>query len=281
MARTALHRLFDLGAAAALAAVAATLALRPAGIESPETVRLQPAAFTHRLDGEWRRDGREIDAPRASVVIPAAVDIMAYPVSVGDYARCVADGRCAAPMGPAADARLPVTGVSWRDANDYAAWLSDRTGATWRLPTDTEWAQAAGPLFVDDAVGIEDDPANPAARWLAKYEAETRRRNDTDRTLVPVGAFNRNAAGVHDIAGPVWEWTSTCLRRVNVDAAGETLSADESCGIYIAEGRHRAALTEFVRNPKTGGCSVGAAPAHLGFRLVRTGSRGFFALLAL
>ncbi|MFT3691430.1 SUMF1/EgtB/PvdO family nonheme iron enzyme [Paenirhodobacter sp.] len=147
--------------------------------------------------------------------------------------------------------------------------FSRGTGQTWRLPTDEEWAQAAGALFRDDALGIADDPANPAVRWLAEYDAETARDRSRDRDIRPVGTLNRSPTGVHDIGGAVWEWTSTCLRQVDVDAQGAILKERHSCGIYLAEGLHRAALTAFVREPKAGGCSVGAPPDNMGFRLVR------------
>lgn len=250
-------------------AAAATALIWPYGTGGPETVSLKPAPFKHRLDGEWRREGREIDAPLATVTIAAPVEIMVYPVSVSDYRVCVMAGACAASATPDGDARHPVTGVSWMDANDYAAWLSAQTGGQWRLPTDAEWAQAAGSMFVDDALGIEDDPANPAARWLARYDSETKRAAIGDREVRVLGSLNRSETGVRDVAGAVWEWSSTCLRRVEVDQAGLTVSQKENCGIYIAQGRHRAALTQFVRTPKTGGCSVGVAPDHVGFRLVR------------
>lgn len=240
----------------------------------PPLVRLEPAPFEHRLDGEWRAGGHDTDPPKQLVQIPAPVDLMAQPVSVGEYMACVAERACAAPDGPVDRPDLPVTGVNWLDATAYADWLSARSGATWRLPTDAEWAQGAGSLFRDDALGIADDPDNPAVRWLAEYEAEAARARTRDREIRPVGQLNRNELGVQDIGGAVWEWTSTCLRRVEADASGAILSQEETCGIYIAEGRHRAALTLFVRDPKTGGCSVGAPPDNMGFRLVREVPQG-------
>jgi formylglycine-generating enzyme required for sulfatase activity len=233
------------------------------------TVRLEPLPFSHRLDGEWRRDGHDVDAPMATVAIPAPIEVMALPVSMAEYMQCVAAKACDAPDGPQDKGDLPVTGVNWLDATAYAAWLSTQTGESWRLPTDVEWAQAAGDLWRDDALGITGDPDNPAVRWLAEYEAETARSRDADREIRPVGQLNVNALGVHDIGGAVWEWTNTCLRRGELDAHGQILRQEESCGIYIAEGRHRAALTLFERNPRSGGCSVGLPPDNMGFRLVR------------
>ncbi|PLU59076.1 nitrate reductase, partial [Sinorhizobium medicae] len=42
---------------------------------------------------------------------------------------------------------------------------------------------------------------------------------------------------------------------------------------------HRAALSSFVRNPKGGGCAVGAPPDNVGFRLVK--DKRWYALLLL
>ena len=235
----------------------------------PAVVLLEPSPFEHRLDGDWQRDGLPADAPLAVVSIPAAVSIMATQVSHGDWMDCVAAGGCPLPGQIAPRPDLPVTGVNWYDAQAYAAWLSARTGETWRLPTDVEWAQAAAELFRDDALGVASDPANPAVRWLAEYSVESARSRNLDREIRPVGQFNVNSLGVHDIGGAVWDWTSTCLRRGEIDASGIILRQTESCGIYIAEGLHRAAIIDFVRDPKSGGCSVGVPPANLGFRLVR------------
>lgn len=71
------------------------------------------------------------------------------------------------------------------------------------------------------------------------------------------------------MAGNVWEWTQTCHRRVHVDAAGSVLSEVPACGIRVLGGRHRTPMSFFVRDARSGGCSVGVPPDNLGFRLVR------------
>lgn len=235
----------------------------------PRMVRLDPRPFEHRLDGDWRQAGRSTDAPVRTTQLPAPVEIMETPVSTRQWLDCVAAGACLPPGGPTDRPDLPVTGISWLDAVAFAEWLSERTGQTWRLPSDAEWAFAAAEMFRDDALGVEADPDNPAVLWLAEYAADAARSRDLDREIRPVGSLNVNSRGIRDIGGAVWEWTSTCLRRVDLDAEGRIQRQDETCGIFIVEGLHRAAVADFVRDPKSGGCSVGVPPANLGFRLVR------------
>lgn len=235
----------------------------------PQMVRLDPEPFEHRLDGDWQRDGWPVDAPLAVVSIPAPVEIMATAVSNAQWQACMRDNVCAMPLSEITQPDLPVTGVNLYDANAYAEWLSRKTGDKWRLPSNLEWAHAAAEMFRDDSLGTDSDPNNPAVLWLAEYAAESARQRELDREIRPVGSLNVNSRGIHDIGGAVWEWTSTCLRRVETDQSGAIRSENETCGIYIVEGLHRAAIVDFVRDPKSGGCSVGVPPSNLGFRLVR------------
>ena len=41
-----------------------------------------------------------------------------------------------------------------------------------------------------------------------------------------------------------------------------------NCGVRVVQGAHRTYMTDFIRDPRTGGCAAGVPPANLGFRLV-------------
>lgn len=241
-----------------------------APVNGPETVMIASRPFTYRATGDFLRGNASIDGPLVSVDAPAPVEIMKYQVSAADYAACVADGACSkAEPKRHGTGNIPVTGVSFKDAADYALWLSRRTGAHWRLPTVQEWNFAAGSKAVDPALGADTDPTDPAERWLLLYEREAALGANAFATPEPLGTFEMNEFGVADLSAVVWEWTASCGGRTTVDATGSILSHIESCGTRYLEGRHRTLLSGFVRDALGGGCSTGAPPDNLGFRLVR------------
>lgn len=69
-----------------------------------------------------------------------------YPVTQAQYRLCVEEAGCSAPEEALAEPNQPMVGVSWAGAADYAAWLSQRTGETWELPTADEWQAVFAPL---------------------------------------------------------------------------------------------------------------------------------------
>ena len=100
----------------------------------------------------------------------------------------------------------PVVHVSFEDARAYATWAGKR------LPTEAEWEYAArggleGKPFV---WGDEMEPGGkPAANsWQGEFPYQNLCTDGYERTA-PVGQFPSNGYGLYDMAGNVWEWTST------------------------------------------------------------------------
>jgi formylglycine-generating enzyme required for sulfatase activity len=235
----------------------------------PSVITVEAGTFLYRQPGEFYRSGFAVDGPKAEEMVSQPVTIMKYQVNTLDYDVCVAESICPArESATPSRADMPATGVSHDDATAYANWLSEKTGAFWRLPDDRELAFAAGEDFPDDALGVDADSGNPALRWLADYEREAARKRSRDPEPLPYGSFGENRHGLADFAGNVWEWTTTCNKRVDLAASGAE-NTIESCGVYIAAGKHRAPLSSFIRDPKSGGCAVGVPPDHVGFRLVK------------
>ncbi|AKF08703.1 formylglycine-generating enzyme family protein [Sandaracinus amylolyticus] len=109
-----------------------------------------------------------------------------------------------APLGPSAPGASPdhpVTQVSWTDADAFCRW----SGA--RLPTEVEWEHAARRASLDVRAR---DGAWRANVWQGSFPA----RNDVEDGFAlhaPVGSFTRDALGLADLLGNVWEWTSSWL----------------------------------------------------------------------
>lgn len=230
-----------------------------------DTIELPPRAFVYRQAGEFSLAGRPVNAPQATILRSHPLRIMTRQVSAAEYQRCVAAGACR-PNGSEPSRDLPAVNVSFEDATSYARWLSEATGVSWRLPTDEEWAFAAGSRFHDDALPVAAS-ADPSRRWLARYEREAAGVS-FGRQLRRVGAFGANEFGVVDLSGNVWEWTSTCFSRRALDRRDGS-RAVVNCGVRVVEGQHRTYVTDFIRDASAGGCAAGTPPSNLGFRLVR------------
>lgn len=226
--------------------------------------------------GEYLRNGYPAVPPRLSVQLGPDLMISTRQVSQAQYALCVKDGACKPldrPHRDQASADLPAVGVSWRDATAYAQWLSKETGAHYRLPTYEEWVYAAGDAYKEDVLLEEFDVSNPAKRWLAEYALETQRKTSVDGALRPFGGFGVNNHGLLDVAGNVWDWTDTCHVRAYLDSDHDSgVLRNENCGVRVVAGAHRSYIPDFIRDAKSGACSVGVPPSNLGFRLVRDDS---------
>jgi formylglycine-generating enzyme required for sulfatase activity len=233
----------------------------------PAIVRVAPGDLPYREAGDFTRGGQQAEAPLRAMRFERPLHIMRHQVSSSDYQLCVQDGACRAlDRGVAVAPDRPAVQVSWHDAQAYAGWLSRRSGHHYRLPSDAEWAFAAGSRFRDDGAPVDAD--DPSKRWLSRYARESE-RDLSDTTAYPFGKFGANEHGIEDLAGNVWEWTSTCFTRARTDADGHAGKPTVNCGVRVAEGAHRAYVTDFIRDARAGGCAQGVPPANLGFRLVR------------
>jgi formylglycine-generating enzyme required for sulfatase activity len=263
-------------ALACIAGLAGPLAVAPLVMErdaaepdlrDPQAVvELHSDSVAYRVNGDFTHARKQAAAPLVRISLPRSLAVMKHQVSSSDYQRCVDDGACRAlDRGVIVAGDRPAVQVSWHDANGYAQWLSRKTGETWRLPTDEEWAIAAGSKFKDDGIAIDDN--DPSKRWIARYEREADRA-PSDPGTRSFGTFGSNENGLQDIGGNVWEWTASCFVRRVLNDGGKVISESPNCGVRVVEGQHRAYVTDFIRDAKAGGCAVGVPPDTLGFRLV-------------
>ncbi|MFN6541064.1 MAG: SUMF1/EgtB/PvdO family nonheme iron enzyme [Nostoc sp. EkiNYC01] len=101
--------------------------------------------------------------------------------------------------------KLPVEQVSWDDAVEFCQKLSQKTGKTYRLPSEAEWeyacrARTTTPFYFGET--ITTDLVNYYGTSTYASAPKGTYRGDT----TPVGSFPPNAFGLYDMHGNVWEW---------------------------------------------------------------------------
>ena len=119
--------------------------------------------------------------------------ISKYEISISDWGKyCILSGTCEA-IKDQERRNEPITGISLQRAREYAAWLSERTGKTYRLPTRAEWEYAAA------ANGKQ-----PSRDFNCQVSAGGKLIKGTGTVSVRSG--NSNGWGVKNYIGNVQEW---------------------------------------------------------------------------
>jgi uncharacterized caspase-like protein len=110
----------------------------------------------------------------------------------------------------------PVVNVSFEDAQAFCAWLSEKDGLRYRLPTDHEWSGAVGIGARENANASpksKDGSLTGVYPWGTSWPPPANSGNfnsslkvDSFEKTSPVGRFRPSGEGLYDLSGNVWEW---------------------------------------------------------------------------
>jgi formylglycine-generating enzyme required for sulfatase activity len=179
---------------------------------------------------------------------------------------------------PATD-DLPVVNVSWRDAKAYADWLSQRTGKTYRLPSEAEfeyalragtttrywWGDDAPAEKVENITGGLDRSVN-GRRWSHAF----RGYRDGYWGPAPVMQFKPNPFGLYDMDGNVSEWVADCWHDNYIRAPADGSAwINPGCGVRVIRGGSWGSSPEQVRSAFRQGGDADIRSGRVGFRVVR------------
>jgi formylglycine-generating enzyme required for sulfatase activity len=197
----------------------------------PKMVVVPAGEFTMGSPGH--EQGRYSDErPQHKVTIPRAFAVSKFEVTFDEWDACVIVGGCAWPAPETGWGRgtQPAINVSWDDAQQYMAWLSRRTGKTYRLLSEAEWEYAARAGSADTAYfwgdEIGDGNANCdgcGSQWDGKQTA-------------PVGSFAASPFGLHDMNGNVFEWVQDCYQPYGEAPSDGSARTSEDCKLRIVRG---------------------------------------------
>ncbi|GAB1256994.1 hypothetical protein NBRC116494_14960 [Aurantivibrio plasticivorans] len=192
------------------------------GSQAPSLVVVPTGEFLMGHKGEANA------SPQHSVSINTPFAIGQFEVTFVDYDKFAkATSRPLPSDNNWGRANRPVINVSWQDAYEYTQWLSQQTGAQYRLPSESEWEY------------IHRGGTETNYWWgngKPEQHANCKRGCDSDYTSLfkaktaPVGSFPANRYAVMDTAGNVAEWTLDCYQPHYMGAPTDGQAVEnESC----------------------------------------------------
>jgi len=238
---------------------------RPCGVErlnlrsatcwdmvGPETrgpiVRVVPAG-----EFEMGQKGDRDAEPVHPQVIDRPFAIGTHEISVGEFEAYCRQKNVDCPERRWSNDAYPVVDVSWRQAVGYTNWLTEITGAKYRLPTEAEWEYAA--RAGKTTLYPFGDTVSPA---YARFDTGL-------RTLSPLPNDDKttryNGFRLWHVAGNVREWT--------VDIWRETYDGEDDPGMRAIRGGSYAEPVNRLRSAARSGESVDYFDTKTGFRVVR------------
>jgi formylglycine-generating enzyme required for sulfatase activity len=145
------------------------------------------------------------EGPQATVTLTRGFWIGKYEVTQGEYLDLTGENPSDFP----GDLSRPISSVTWSDATNYCAKLTQREraagrippGSAFRLPTEAEW-ECAARAGTTTRFSYGDDPfylSTTNYAWFLDL-------GHPDLIVHPVGEKIPNGWGLYDTAGNVWEW---------------------------------------------------------------------------
>lgn len=160
-------------------------------------------------------------------------------------------------------AAQPVVGISWFEAVAFAHWLSAQSGHSIRVPTEVEWEVAAtANTHRPGWFNRETDPNCAQFNHIGSHLLRT-----SPVGVFPEGDTTPDSSGLTDVAGNVWEWTtSAVVEKCELDSA--QVGAQDYTNLLVGRGgawigppEHSLFRTKLYPGDRDNG---------LGVRLVRT-----------
>lgn len=195
------------------------------------------------------------------------VAISKYEVTFDEWEACVSMRACPAVANSGrGTGSQPVIDVSSFEARQYAAWLTNATGKTYRLLTEAEWEYAARAgetrrYSWGDEIGVGNANCDGCgSQWDAQRPA-------------PVGSFLPNGFGLHDMYGNVREWVEDVWHpsyagSPPVDGSAWLDGGDNA--LRVLRGGGWFVRAEFSRSANRAKQSAEGRFPFIGFRVART-----------
>jgi formylglycine-generating enzyme required for sulfatase activity len=235
------------------------------GVDCPEMVVVPARGFLMgTLETEVAR--HESEGPQRKVTIARAFAVGKYPLTFAEWDACVAAGGSSyrPPDEGWGRGRQPIINVSWDDAQAYVSWLARKTGKPYRLLSEAEWEYAAR-AGTTTAYPWGDQPGTNRANFSGAGSDWSNRRT------APVGTFEPNSFGLHDMIGNVWEWVQDCWNDTYRGAPSDGRAWESGdCGRRVLRGGSWNLKPEYARVAQRLRYEPVIRYGYVGLRVART-----------
>jgi formylglycine-generating enzyme required for sulfatase activity len=204
------------------------------------------------------------EKPERTISIRKPFAIGRREVTFAEWDQCADAGACKHKPddhGWGRDDR-PAINISWDDAKLFVAWLSQKAGQRYRLPSEAEWEYAAR-------------AGTKTPFWWGKDVGAGRAQCDncgspTTKQTVVTGSYRPNGFGLYDTAGNAAEWVEDCwndnYRSAPKDATAWTTG---DCRLRVLRGGNFLSKAPEVRSASRFRYDVDVRYYANGFRVVR------------
>jgi formylglycine-generating enzyme required for sulfatase activity len=217
------------------------------------------------------------EKPRRMVTFSKSFAVGVFEVTLEQWDVCSAQGGCSTKPRDNGWGRgnRPVIMVSWNDAQEYVSWINQKTGQSYRLPSESEWEYIA-------RAGEEGEWAGGSPERICEFGniagSETGLRwqhpdcaDSAALETLPVGSLKANAFGIYDVIGNVAEWTLDCMNLSYLDAPADGSAWGRGiCGSRMTRGGSWFTGAKESRLAARFNLKTGDRNDFTGFRLVRT-----------
>lgn len=247
--------------------------------DCPQMVVLPAGQFT--MGAPEDEPGREADeGPQHQVSFARPFAVGRYAVTAGQWSayaratgatppdgdtrpgRACKAGQPSYPMGP----KQPQVCINYQDMQGYLAWLSKKTGATYRLLSEAEWEYAARA----GSAGPFPFPFDKEGDYQISKHANTYGPADGFSYTAPSGSYPANAFGLHDMHGNVYERVEDCWHKDYQGAPGDGSAwTDQGCETRQIRGNDWTEAPIFTRSGNRNTRAPQVLGDWLGFRVAR------------